>query len=175
MIMNALQKYFSYRQSLINQYIKGDMKKEEYLESNFEAVLALRDKPFKYVDNIEKGLFNYQYYNSMAKACKMEQSSCSDREKNILYYDKINYYYDSKDKATMKILKLIDFQNIGAYFIKVRSKYLRGRLFEIILEDYEGIILHSQNEGILNKLREMGVFKEDSKKSVIDYYINSKY
>lgn len=173
--MNALQKYFSYRQSLINQYVKGDMTKEEYLDSNLEAVLSLRDKPFKYVDNVEKGLFNYQYYNAMAKACKMEQRSCTDREKNLLYYDKINYYYESKDRATMKILRLIDYKNIETYFIKVRSKYLRGRLFEIILKDYEGIILHSQNEGILNKLRETGVFKESSKKSLIDYYINSKY
>ncbi len=171
--MNALQKYFVYRQSLINQYVKGDMTKEEYLDSNLDAVLSLRDKPFRYVDSVEKGLFNYQYYNAMAKACKME-AKYSD-EQRLLIEDKMNYYYSSKDNATMKILKLLDYKNIEAYFIKVRSKFLRGRLFEIILKDYENMILHSQNEAILNRLREEGVFSEGSKKSLIDYYINSKY
>ncbi len=173
--MNALQKYFVYRQSLINQYVKGDMTKEEYLDSNLEAVLSLRDKPYKYVDSVEKGLFNYQYYNAMAKACKMDAKYSRNSDNKILYDDRINYFYASKDNATMKILKLIDYKNVEAYFIKVRSKYLRGRLFEIILRDYENMILHSQNEAILNSLREAGVFNEGSKKSLIDYYINSKY
>lgn len=150
------------------------MTKEEYLDSNLDAVLSLRDKPFKYVDNVEKGLFNYQYYNAMAKACRMEKRG-SDSEEGLIIQDKINYFYDCKDRATMKVLRLVEYENVEAYFIKVRSRFLSGRLFEILMKDYEGIVLHSQNEGILNKLREMGVFKEGARKSVIDYYINSKY
>ncbi len=173
--MNALQKYFAYRQSLINQYIKGDMNKEEYLDANMDAVLSLRDKPFKNVDTVEKGLFNYQYYNAMAKACRMDAKYAKNKENHTLYNEKINYFYGSKDSSTMRILNLLDFKNVEAYFIKVRSKYLRGRLFEIVLKDYDNMILHSQNEAILNRLREYGVFKEGSKKSLIDYYINSKY
>ena len=65
--MNALQKYFVYRQSLIDQYIKGDMSKREYLDRNFDAVLALNIKPFKNVDSVDKGLFNYQYYNGKGR------------------------------------------------------------------------------------------------------------
>ncbi|MCC8014240.1 MAG: hypothetical protein LIO87_03510 [Eubacterium sp.] len=172
--MNALQKYFAYRQSLINQYTKGDMTKEEYLDENLEAVLSLRDKPFKYVDNVDKGLFNYQYYNAMAKACRMEKRGVTSEE-GLIIQDKINYFYDCKDRATMKILRLCDFRDTEGYFIKVRSRFLSGRLFEILLKEYEGIVLHSQNEGILNALREAGVFKEGTRKSVIDYYINSKY
>ena len=45
--MNALQEYFNYRQALIDQYLKGDMTKSEYLAQNFQAVLNLKDKPFK--------------------------------------------------------------------------------------------------------------------------------
>ncbi len=174
--MNSLQRYFSYRQSLINQYVKGDMTKEEYLDSNLNAVLSLRDKPYKYVDSVEKGLFNYQFYNAMAKASRMEARAYSKNDENsVLFHDRINRFYECKDRATMKILKLLDFKNIEAYFIKVRSKFLRGRLFEIVLSDYENMILHSQNEAILNRLREEGVFVEGSRKSLIDYYINSKY
>lgn len=56
--MNALQEYFNYRQALIEQYLKGDMTKREYLAQNFQAVLNLKDKPFKNVDSVDKGLFN---------------------------------------------------------------------------------------------------------------------
>lgn len=45
--MNALQEYFNYRQALIEQYLKGDMTKREYLAQNFQAVLNLKDKPLK--------------------------------------------------------------------------------------------------------------------------------
>ena len=70
--MNALQQYFNYRQALIDQYLKGDMTKREYLAQNFNAVLSLKDSPFKYVDSVDKGLFNYQFYNAMAKQAKSE-------------------------------------------------------------------------------------------------------
>lgn len=66
------------------------------------------------------------------------------------------------------------YQGVEAYFIKVRSKELRGKLFEIILTDYN-MILHSTNELILAKLREEGVFSEGSRESVIDGYINQRY
>ena len=45
--MNAIQKYFKYRQSLIEQYKKGDMTKREYLEMNYDAVVNNEIKPFK--------------------------------------------------------------------------------------------------------------------------------
>ena len=56
----------------IDQYLKGDMTKSEYLAQNFQAVLNLKDKPFKNVDSVDKGLFNYQFYNAMAKQAKSE-------------------------------------------------------------------------------------------------------
>ncbi len=56
--LNALQKYFNYRQALIDQYIKGDMSKREYLERNLDAVLSLNIKPFKNADTVDKALFN---------------------------------------------------------------------------------------------------------------------
>ena len=58
--MNAIEKYFRYRQSLIDQYVKGDMTKREYLQANYEAVVYNDIKPFKNIDNVRKGLFNYQ-------------------------------------------------------------------------------------------------------------------
>ena len=63
--MNAIQKYFKYRQSLIDQYAKGDMTKREYLQKNYEAVVYGDIGPFRNMDTVEKALFNYQYYNAL--------------------------------------------------------------------------------------------------------------
>ena len=42
--MDALDRYFKYRQNLIEQYIKGDMSKGEYLKENIDAVLNLEKR-----------------------------------------------------------------------------------------------------------------------------------
>lgn len=172
--MNALQKYFDYRQALIDQYAKGDLTKKEYLNKNLDAVLALKDEPFKRVDSIEKGLFNYQFFNAMAKDACMEARKYSDREFCYIYMEQADYYYDRKDGATMKILELMDFRDVESYFIKVKSKELKNRLFEIILKE-KSIILHSTSEAVLNRLKEENCFSEGVRKSVIDGYINRRY
>ncbi|MDD5945101.1 MAG: hypothetical protein PUD43_05230 [Clostridia bacterium] len=173
--MNAIEKYFRYRQSLIDQYVKGDMTKREYLQANYEAVVYNDIKPFKNVDTVLKGLFNYQYYNARAKEKKQASTIKDlDYDEKKEYIDSCNYYYGKKDRATLKVLELLDFKGVEAYFIKVRSKELKGKLFEIVLTEYN-MILHSTNELILKRLREENVFCEESKKSLIDGYINQRY
>ena len=90
------------------------------------------------------------------------------------YMEKSNYYYSKKDKATLTALRMLDFQGVEAYFIKIRSKFLKGKLFEIVIPE-EGIILHSTSTLILKCLREEGVFREESRKSIIDDYVNRRY
>ena len=173
--LNALEKYFRYRQSLIDQYVKGDMTKREYLQANYEAVVYNDIKPFKNIDTVLKGLFNYQYYNARAKE-KKQASTIRDLsfDEKKEYLDSCNYFYSRKDRATLIVLELLDYKGVEAYFIKVRSKELRGKLFEIILTDYN-MILHSTNELILKRLIEEEVFSEGSRKSLIDGYINQRY
>ena len=173
--LNALEKYFRYRQSLIDQYVKGDMTKREYLQANYEAVVYNDIKPFKNIDTVLKGLFNYQYYNARAKE-KKQASTIRDLsfDEKKEYLDSCNYFYSRKDRATLKVLELLEYKGVEAYFIKVRSKELRGKLFEIILTDYN-MILHSTNELILKRLVEEEVFSEGSRKSLIDGYINQRY
>ena len=172
--LNKLEKYFAYRQGLIDQYVKGDMTKQEYLGYNLDAVLGLNIKPFKNVDTLEKGLFNYQYYNAMAKDARIQRSYYDNYELKKEVLEQSEYYYMKKDSATMKVLKILDFKEVSAYFINVRSNHLKNRLFEIIVNKYE-MVLHSQSEAILNKLREERVFTEGTRTSVIDGYINQKY
>lgn len=172
--MNTLQRYFLYRQGLIDQYIKGDMSKREYLDRNFDAVLALNIKPFKNVDSVDKGLFNYQYYNAMAKDAYMDAYRVDDREVGRMYNERSNYYYSKKDGATMRVLELKEFCGVRAYLIKVRSKELKNKLIEIVLDDYN-MILHSTSKALLNRLKEENVFEEGVRRSLIDGYINQRY
>ena len=173
--MNQIQKYFRYRQSLIDQYKKGDMTKREYLQMNYDAVINNGINPFKNIDTVEKALYNYQYYNALAKQMKsISTESGMEYEIKNDYREKSDYYYYKKDKATMKVLKMLDYRNIEAYFVKVRSKYLKGKLFEIVIPEYN-VILHSTNNLILNNLRDEGVFTEGSRISLIDEYINHRY
>lgn len=173
--MNAIQKYFKYRQSLIDQYGKGDMTKREYLRKNYDAVVYGNIGPFRNMDTLEKALFNYQYFNALAKENKtISTTKDMDYDLKQDYMEKSNYYYSKKDKATLKALRMLDYRGVEAYFVKVKSKFLKGKLFEIVIEE-EDIILHSTSPLILKCLREEGVFQETSKKSLIDDYVNRRY
>ncbi|QEK12761.1 hypothetical protein FQB35_10705 [Crassaminicella thermophila] len=86
-----------------------------------------------------------------------------------------NYYYRQKDKTTLKLLEYLDFYNVEAYFVKVKSKLLKDKLFEIVLLDYDNVILHSISHWLLERLKEEGVFIEGKRKSIIDKYINERY
>ena len=172
--MNKIQKYFEYRQSLIDQYLMGDMTKSEYLARNFDAVLGLRREPFKYLDNIDKCLFNYQFYNAHAKDSKMLSTSAKSPKLKSQYLKEVEYYYSKKDAATLKALELLDFKDVSAYFIKVKSKSMKYRLFEIKLNE-PGTLLHSMNENILARLKREGVFEDETRVSHADMYINQKY
>ena len=173
--MNAIQKYFNYRQSLIDQYLKGDMSKREYLQMNYDAVMNNDIGPFRNNDTVEKGLYNYQYYNALAKQMRfISKAYNDDPEMKHEYIERSNHYYYKKDRATMAVLRLLDYQNVEGYFVNIRSRALKGKLFEIVIID-SNMILHSTNELILKRMREENVFKEEKRRSLIDGYINQKY
>ncbi|AZR74774.1 hypothetical protein BBF96_01155 [Anoxybacter fermentans] len=172
-------KFFTHREALIAQFSMGDISKREFIAANYDFVMSLGVKPFKNIDCLQKGFFNYHYYNILAKYRYMEARDIKRKGEYEKYYRKaieeVNYYYRQKDLATLKILELIDFKNVEAYYIRVRSKFLKGELIEIILHDFEDLILHTKNERIREKLEQAGAFRYDNRKSVIDQYINQKY
>jgi hypothetical protein len=110
----------------------------------------------------------------MAKDARMDSQVCDDREMGRLCNERCNYYYGKKDRATMRVLELKDFKGVNAYFIKVKSKELKNKLIEIVLDDYN-MILHSTSEALVNRLREERVFQDSVKRSLIDEYINNRY
>jgi hypothetical protein len=88
---------------------------------------------------------------------------------------KVNFHYRKKDDAIRQLLRYLDFTNMEAYYIKAKSDFLDNKLIEILLHDYEGVILHTINPGIVEELKEEGVFQPIRKRSRIDDYVNKKY
>lgn len=176
---NVFEDFFKHRDSLIEGYKDGHISKREFLEANFSSVQKIGIKPFMKVDSYEKGMYNYQYYNVLAKYYNMLSQEIEDGndffEKYNDYIDKTNFYYGEKDKSTLQLLKYLKFKGVEGYFVDSESKFLNNKLYEIVLKDYEYSILHSKNTGILRVLREENVFIETKRKSLIDGYINAKY
>jgi len=171
--------FFEHRDMLIVQHMNGDINKKEYLELNYKYMLERGTKPFESIDSTEKGMYNYQYYNMMAKYYRMVAQDIKDKGKHISFYIKYlqesDYYYNEKDKTTFRLLRFLHFENVESYFIKMESSSLEGKLYEIVLQDYEYAVLHSKSVWILDVLRKEKVFLDGRKKSVIDYYVNQRY
>lgn len=176
---SIFDRFFEHRDSLIIQYKNGDITKREFLEGNFEFVQRIKLKPFSKVDSFEKGMYNYQYYNVLAKYYNMLSADIKNDPNFVKQYKscryKANYYYNEKDKATLQLLRFLQFKNVEAYFIKVESEYLKDKLYEIVLLDYKYAIFHSKSKWLLKILREEGVFIEKKRTSLIDSYINERY
>lgn len=171
--------FFDKRSSLIVEYENGSISKREFLESNYNLVMKMNIKPFLRIDSFEMGMYNYQYYNVLAKYFTMmaKDIKCSKkRQRYYKYYlNKSNNYYHEKDKAVLGLLRYLDFEGVEAYFVDVNSKNLDNKLYEIVLLNYKEAIFHSKAMWLLNILKEKGVFKDIKKKSLIDDYINETY
>ena len=121
-------------------------------------------------------MYNYQYYNILAKYYNMKVLEEIDKRKEDYFHrDMRNNYYNEKDKVTMDILKLLNFQDIEAYFIEMESDGLDDQIFEIVLLNYEKAVFHSKSFWLLKKLKEKNVFIREKKKSIINEYINERY
>lgn len=136
-------------------------------------------KPFLRVDSYEKGMYNYQYYNVLAKYYTMLAKEIRNTRKHQKYYvyylNKGNNYYHEKDKAALSLLRFLEFKGVEAYFIKCNSKLLQDKLYEIVLLDYKEAIFHSKALWLLDILKQENVFIEGKKASLIDEYINETY
>ena len=175
-VPNKFEQFLSNRKSLIEQYTKGDLSKEEFIEANYRCINALDIKPFQKIDNVKKAIYNYQYYNVLAKYYQKKAHDLNKRHGGREdYLELSNHYYSKKDNVTLKLLELLDFRGVEAYFVKAKSPTLKKKLFEIVLKEHDSVILHSINEVILNLLIKENVFSNEVRNSLVDSYINQKY
>lgn len=175
----VFENFFKRRSFLIKELEAGRLTKKQFLENNYNLVRRATMKPFLRIDSYEMGMYNYQYYNVLAKYYKMLAKDAKEAGRPDRYYreylNKGNNYYNEKDKATLSIIEFLDFENMEAYYIDVNSKSLNGKLFEIVLLNHEEAIFHSKSEKLLRILKEKNTFTNEMKKSIIDNYINETY
>lgn len=153
--------------------------KDEFLERNYKFLIDLGLKPFSNIRNLEEAVYNYQYYNIMAKFANAKAFKCQNlpKKKKVhtrLINDRENFYY-LKDLATESLIEIVGFDNVESYFISLQSKRLTGEIFEIFIKSCDKLILHSKNKKILDKLRQKNVFCEEVRESLIDSYVNRSY
>lgn len=172
-----LNLFENWRKESIGLLDESKIDKDEFLNLNYNFIKKLDLKPFSQISTAKEAIYNYQYYNIMAKRSnQMALTFISKKKKK--YQQEINNrenYYYLKDLATEKLLELIDYKDIEAYFIKLKSKRLTGEIFEIYLKDFDKLILHSKNKNLLQKLKERECFLDEAKISMIDSYVNKSY
>mgnify|MGYP000085471973 FL=1 len=173
---SVYDQFWQHRESLIYQYNIGDIGKDEFIERNYEYIQSMDVSPYRRVDNFKKGIFNYQYYNVLAKYYQRKASrSRKGSDIRQAHLDRARHFYEKKDRATARMIELTGYTGVKAYFVRVHSQALRNKLFEIIFDEYPRIVLHSTDEAILADLRDAGVFEEGKRRSIVHDYINEKY
>ena len=176
---NLFEKFFKQRESLIFQYKKGDLTKKEYIQESHSYLVQNEVNPFKNVDSFDKAVFNYQYYNIMAKYFHMKaenlKNSMKHPELDRKYLDKRDRHYYLKDQMTWKASSLKDFYQVEAYYIKVSSNQLKRRLYEVIFHEHPSVVFHSKSLWLREKLDQEGIFWNHTRRSVIENYVNEKY
>jgi len=176
---NLFKEFAVMRDSLIYQYKKGDLSKKEYIHESHNMLLNLDASPFKNVDSFDKAVFNYHYYNTMAKFMGMKASELNKKQKHQDLYRQVikrkDEYYYQKDAMSWKAVSIIGFIGVEAYNIKVTSTFLKNDLFEIIFRDYPSVVFHSRSKWLKEKLEEEKIFEDRVKRSIIETYVNEKY
>lgn len=172
-----LEVFFKKRNDLISELSQGKIDKISFLEKNYELIQNLNMKPLLNISSLEEGMYNYQYYNILAKFFKQKSQLYSNNKKKQKKYNenlmKSNNYYAEKDKYLFRMIDFLDKDSSEAYFIDMNSKRLNNSLFEIVVKDVEFAIFHSMNEKILEKLYEKNIFVNETRISKIDDYVNT--
>ena len=172
-----LEIFFKRRNELIKELSIRKIDKLSFLEKNYELIQNLNMKPLLNISSLEEGMYNYQYYNILAKFFKQKSILYSNNKKKQKKYNenlmKSNNYYAEKDKFLLKMIDFLDKNSTEAYFIDMNSKRLNNSLFEIVVKDVEFAIFHSMNVEILQKLKEKNIFIDEIRISKINDYVNT--
>lgn len=177
-IEKELQAFYEHRKLLIEKLERGELTKRSYLELCHDYFTVNEIHPFVPVPHtFYEGLLNYQYHNTMAKYYQMlADESYTASSKTLRGLDrKIDEHYRQKDKATLFMLEVVNYENVEAYYLTLRSSRLTGKLIEIVFKDRAYTILHSMDVRILRKLSDHNCFQSEERTSAIDHYVNTKY
>lgn len=170
-----IQSLCAKRVELINALDEGQLTKEDFILENYRMMENYQNITTT-VESVEEGIIKYHYFNTQAKKLMLEAEALifrDERQSNRLK-EKAYDLYVKKDHVTLKMIELMVYQNMEAYYIHMNSRHLEGQIFEICCHDYEKVVLHSKDRKILHKLRTAGCFVEDRRNSKIETYVNTR-
>jgi hypothetical protein len=174
----VLVEFREFRDRTIDDLLAKKVEKNEFIKNNLDFFNNLGYVPKEgKLHSMEEGIFNYQYYNTMAKEANMiaRELKYKDPFKAKDLRDKALRYYKKKDRETVKMLNFINFKGVRAYYIKTQSVSLRNTIYEIIVDGYDRVVFHSTDEKIKQSLIMNKVFLLKQQKSIIDDYVNTLY
>lgn len=163
------------RLELIEQLELGELSKEDFIMENYQMMQPYQKVSYE-ISSVEEGILKYHYFNTMAKKLMLEADAIEFKNPNKCenLRDKAFDFYLKKDKITLKMLEFVEFKEVEAYFIHMKSKSLEGLIYEIRFNSHEKVVLHSKDRKILYKLKEANCFFDERMASVIDDYVNTK-
>ena len=112
---DKLRRVLRDRNALIDQLDCAAISKEEFLDRNYHLLCRMQMKPFQTVDSVEKGLYNYQYYNTMAKYWSKCGESATHEKKRKECQNAVANFYHLKDQSILSLLHISRAEPIVAY------------------------------------------------------------
>ncbi len=172
-----LNAFSNHRLTLIEQLESGKLNKTEYIKATLDFYDAVELNQPERIESILQGMYYYQYYNSFAKWHQIQYRELArdDIFTAIEHRTKSAAYYKLKDNITLKMLKLVKRDEVLAYYVKMDSCKLNSKLVEIVLLNYDSIILHTLDKKIIRYLDNKDMLSCRRQNSLIDTYINKKY
>ncbi len=172
-----LRQHGQRRLNLIAQLESGEIDKEAFIKLNVALYSAYDMTLPRFFTTVDEGLFYYQYYNALAKQCRLTYRDLIDDDlfEALEYRDKSTAHYRTKERITAMILDVIGDERIIAYCVQTESHSLRNKLVEIVFCDREKVILHSIDKTVVKLLKKLNYLQSGMRKSLIDDYINQPY
>lgn len=170
---NKLQKVLAERNRLIDQLDRALLTKEEFHAENYRVLTRMQMKPYAQICRLEQGIYNYQYYNTLAKQEQRKAQSAPAKNRGKIE-QAVRNYFDRKDEAIRQMLAHCPQEPVEAYFIFTESTNLHGRLLEIVFPAREKVVLHTLNPEIIETVKRLGIFREEVRISRIHSYINAQ-
>ncbi len=167
-----LSTFIARRTALIEKLVDGKLNKRSFLDANYELTKLMR--PYVDPDTPEECLYNYHYYNALAKVEKTRARLSSRVRFAKRFEDAARNYYCEKDKATMRMLDFFSSEIVHAYFVKTSSHLLHGKLVEILFP-MPYVIFHTCDRKIIKRLRDEKILRNIPLESAISTYINALY
>lgn len=173
-----IEAFYKNRDEMIDALEMGTVDKVSYFEKSLSYLeeIGFKPQPVETL-NFDGAVIHYQYFNLMAKYHFMEEEAkCFNQPSQAQKHHELGYdYYTKKDQVSMRLLELVNYENVKAYYIAMQSKSLEGQLFEIVFINESRIVLHSKDKRILYRLTSAGVFENQIQPSVIHEYVNTRY